>query len=667
MLLARYGWAGIGIADLSRGMKPILRPCLACAWRTTVLAAMVLALGTPANAQNGKLDEVVQQAIKDGRADVPVILRYKSLKAHDRGKQRLGKLKATITREMRGQRAIGTHLNRTQLYDVLLDAELEHVSYDAPVQATELLGTSTTSITSLTDAGVSVDASGARVARERYKVSGAGVTVAVIDSGVQPSADVPASRIKAFVDFVNGYSSAYDDYGHGTHVAGIIAGNGAKSNGKFTGVAPGANIVALKVLDSRGGGSTSDVLAALDWVTQNYLAYNIRVVNLSIGHPIFEKADYDPLVLAVEELTRRGVVVTVAAGNMGKLKTTGQIVYQSVTSPGNARGALTVGATNTKGTLERTDDVVADFSGRGPTRLDKAIKPDVVAPGYAIAAYVPGYAYMTLAYPQLMLAGGYMRLNGTSMATPLVAGIAALMLEANPGLSSHTVKAVMQYTAQRLNGFDVVTQGAGEVNAAGAVRLAKLINPSAPLGTKWVKSAQPPTRGDLLFNEVAHWGRATIWNESVHTGLEVYMRLAQWDDNIVWGMNDNIVWGMDENIVWGATDNVNATMMVDDNIVWGMTDDNIVWGMTDDNIVWGMQDDNIVWGMDENIVWGMDDNMVWGMSDDNIVWGMSDDNIVWGMSDDNIVWGMSDMVGDDTPPLNVSVWDIIAAYLQGVR
>jgi serine protease AprX len=468
-------------------------------------------------------------------------------------------------------------------------------------------------------------------------VTGTGVTVAIIDSGVQPNPDLPASRIRAFVDFVNGRPQPYDDYGHGTHVAGIIAGNGAQSGGWVTGAAPNANIVSLKVLDGTGAGSTSNVLAALDWVLTNHAAYDIRVVNLSIGHPIYEAAATDPLVQAVEALSREGVVVVVASGNLANKNADHTPKYGTVTSPGNAPSAITVGAVNTNGTLHRGDDFVADFSGRGPTRFDNSIKPDIVAPGYAIVSTIPTGSYLQTKYPTLS-GYGYMRLNGTSMATPVVTGAAALVLSANPRLSAHTVKAVLEYTAQRLPDKNAMTQGAGEVNMAGAVRLAKMINPAATPGTNWLKSPNKLTRADLLYDEVAAWGRATIWGDQIYVGQSIYMNLAQWNDAIVWGFCENIVWSFDDNIVWGFTDNI--VWGFDDNIVWGFTDDNIVWGFSDDSLALS-HTDNIVWSFTDNIVWGFDDNIVWGF-DDNIVWGF-DDNIVWGFSDDNTV------VGADSP------------------
>jgi serine protease AprX len=563
--------------------------------------------------------------LKEGRDDLPVIVRYKDNASKERNKKALKGQRTQLRREMRKLRAMGLKTNRASLLAMLADSGVEGVSYDAPVQAFQ--------DPSLPPVPVSIDSSGSRSARGRYGATGSGVTVAVIDSGVQPSPDLPASRIRAFVDFVNGQTQPYDDYGHGTHVAGIIAGNGAQSWGYVTGAAPDANIVALKVLDGTGAGSTSNVLAALDWVLVNHATYNIRVVNLSVGHPVYEQASTDPLVQAVEELSKRGVLVVVASGNLANKNSTRTPAYGTVTSPGNAPSALTVGAVNTNGTLHRSDDFVADFSGRGPTRFDKAIKPDVLAPGYAVVSTIPTGSYLQRTYPA-MSGYGYMRLNGTSMATPVVTGAAAQVLSANPGLSAHTVKAVLQYTAQRLPGPNVMTQGAGQVNVSGAVRLAKLINPNAAPNTNWLKANGKPTRADLLYGEVAAWGRATVWGQGVYVGQNIYMNLAQWNDNIVWGFTDeNIVWGFDDNIVWGFDENI--VWAFDENIVWGFTDDNIVWGFTDENIVWGF-DENIVWGFDDNIVWGFDDNIVWGFSDENIVWGF-DDNIVWGFSDDNTV------------------------------
>jgi serine protease AprX len=604
----------------------IPRHYLTRALRSLVLGTAVLALASPAYAQKGKsnrprTDKAIEDALRDGR-DVPVIVRYTDAAAGERIKKQKGG-KRLLRREHKAMRAVSMKVNHRALRELLEDeaADVLSVSYDAPVQG-NLLGLLTPAPTA-----VSIDASGARTARSRYGVNGSGVTVAVIDSGVKPHADLPAWRIKAFVDFVNGRTTAYDDYGHGTHVAGIVAGSGASSNGQYAGVAPNASIVALKVLDATGSGKTSDVMAALEWVLANHAKYGIRVVNLSLGHPIYESAATDPLVQLVDQLSQRGIVVVVSAGNMGR-NSLGQTVYGTITSPANAQGAIAVGAADTKNSLLRSDDGVASFSSRGPTRYDYFVKPDVLAPGYQIASLIATGSTLATKYPNYQIGSSYFRLNGTSQAAPVVAGTAALALQANPALTANTVKGILQFTSQRLRNLDVMTQGAGQVNAAGVVRFAQMIYANQTPGKRWMRTSRKPVGADLLFGETAFWGRALIWGKDVKANSNaLYVRAEMWNDNIVWGyLFDNIVWGMfmDENIVWG--------MLSFDNIVWGMLlDDNIVWGMTDDNIVWGFDDsvsgllfDNIVWGMDENIVWGASDSV---MAFSELLIGMSTEDV----------------------------------------
>ncbi len=590
----------------------ISRNYLTRSLRGLVLGTAVLALTSPASAQSPpssrpRTDRAVDDAFRDGK-DIPVIVRYKDAAAGERvKKQKAGKRQ--VRRDHKALGAVSLKVNHRALRELLEDEanDVLSVSYDAPVKGQQLLG-----LNLLQPTAVSTAASGSAVARSRYGVTGSGVTVAVIDSGVKPHTDLPSWRIKAFVDFVNGRATAYDDYGHGTHVAGIVAGSGAASKGQYAGTAPGASIVALKVLDAAGSGKTSDVMAALEWVLANHAAYGIRVVNLSLGHPIYESATTDPLVQLVEQLSQRGIVVVASAGNSGK-NALGQTVYGSVMSPANAQGAIAVGAADTAYTLARRDDSVASFSSRGPTRFDYYLKPDVLAPGYHIASLLASGSTLANRYPNYQIGSSYFRLNGTSQAAPVVAGTAALLLQANPTLSAHAVKGIVQYTAQRLRNADVMSQGAGEINVAGAVRLAKMVNTSQADGKRWVMSSRRPIAADYLFGEVAFWGSAIVGGNRIKPGTNaMFVKSAMWDDNIVWGLL------MDDNIVWG--------MMLDDNIVWGLfSDDNIVWGMLmDDNIVWGMNDDNIVWGFDDTVS-GL-------LSDDNIVWGM-DDNIVWGASD----------------------------------
>ena len=217
--------------------------------------------------------------------------------------------------------------------------------------------------------------------------------------------------------------------------------------------APRAHLVGLKVLDENGGGYISDVIAALDWVIANKSAYNIRVANLSVGAAVTTFYNNDPLTLAAKRAVEAGVVVVTAAGNLGK-NPYGRIQYGGITAPGNAPWVLTVGASSHEGTTSRSDDEMGMHSSRGPTAVDFSAKPDVVAPGTGTVRrrLDQGKFYVTKA---LSLVSGsrllgykpYLALTGTSMASPVVAGTVALMLQANPSLTPNAVKAILLHVA----------------------------------------------------------------------------------------------------------------------------------------------------------------------------------------------------------------------------
>ena len=437
------------------------------------------------------------------------------------------------------------------------------------------------------------------------------LSVAVIDSGLLPSLDLPASRIRAYKDFVSGGTSPVDLCGHGTHVAGAIGGNGYQSFGEYQGVKPNVNLVVLRVLGDDCSGKTSDVIDALEWVARNHQQYKIKVVNLSLGHPVFESVITDPMVKAVERLSRKGIVVVTAAGNMGINPKTGLPGYGGVGVPCNSPSALCVGALDTRGTATFDDDTVASFSSRGPTRFDMLVKPDVVANGVNVISLNADGSKIDKGNAQKAIFGNnnnkkagaaYMSLSGTSMASPMVAGTAARMLTVNPRLSANMVKLFVQFTARVLPGVDTLTQGAGALNIQGAVRLAKIVDARAAHGTNWLTTQRMPKANRLSSGQVVTWGKRVIYGDRFVVGNGAAVHMARWDDNIAWGydsLSDNIVWGNmadDDNIVWGN--------IADDNIAWGA---NIVWGF--DNIVWGFWDDNIVWG---NVHKNDVDNIVWG-------------------------------------------------------
>jgi len=449
---------------------------------------------------------------------------------------------------------------------------------------------------------------GAKWVRENLGFDGAGVGVAIIDSGVTGwHDDLGSDRVVHFADFVSFQSQPYDDYGHGTHVAGIIAGNGYDSGGARLGIAPAANLVVLKVLDGDGFGYISNVIAALDYAVEHRAQYNIRVINLSVAAGVYESYTTDPLTLAAKRAVESGVVVVTAAGNLGR-NAQGQPQYGGITAPGNAPWVLTVGASSHNGTISRADDSVAPFSSRGPSFIDYSAKPDLVAPGVGIESLADPSSLLFATHPTARLWGTvdtvtqpYLSLTGTSMAAPVVTGTVALMMQANPSLTPNLVKAILQYTAEHKTRYNEMTQGAGFLNARGAVQVAKSLAATSAAGADAAPISDPTP-----WNKHINWGNHRIGGGVLRSDANA------WRLDVTWGASNTadgntIVWGTvckraDDcgNIIRGSIDD-------EDNIVWGTSCSDaqcsdVVWGpSTEDNIVWGTStiddvEDNIVWG-----------------------------------------------------------------------
>src|SRR3954462_6659333 len=237
----------------------------------------------------------------------------------------------------------------------------------------------------------------------QYGWTGAGVGVAIIDSGVAFHPDLKG-RIVYSESFVPTDSSTNDAYGHGTHVAGIAGGNAFDSTGPnyiytFRGIAPQANIINLRALDSSGQGSDSSVINAIERAIQLKNTWNIRVLNLSLGRTIAESYTLDPLCQEVEKAWQQGLVVVVAAGNDGRDNSMGTNGYSTIASPGDDPYVITVGAMKDMGTTTRSDDLVASYSSKGPTLLDQVVKPDLVAPGNSIVSALASGSQLPQRFP----------------------------------------------------------------------------------------------------------------------------------------------------------------------------------------------------------------------------------------------------------------------------
>lgn len=629
-----------------------------------VLLALILLAGigpSPVLAQRSKLDDHLQRLAdaQNGKSRVDVIVKVRG--------NGLGQVARKILRrgdKVRGRQPsaglLAAEVRREDLAALAADPAVESVSVDAPVSAFGAAAASADTEPTVhaakrkshrSDGTARADALRQTLGVDGLPYSGSGIGVAIIDSGIQPMVDFGV-RITAFRDFTKNDAPdgravpAYDDYGHGTHIAGLIGSNGTLSRGEHRGVAPEARLIGLKVLDDRGEGRTSDVIAALDFATRKKAALGIDIVNLSLGHPIYEPAATDPLVQAVERATRAGLVVLVAAGNFGENPETGVVGYAGIMSPGNAPSAITIGALETRGTVARSDDRIPDYSSRGPTWYDALLKPDVVAPGDDLASNVSRSSWLARRYRQLVTkarGGAFIELSGTSMSTGVASGVVALVLEAQrrddppATLSANMVKALLQYSALDVKSgggaYDALTQGAGAINAEGAVRLASAVDAAAPLGSPWMEGFGEPST--TIAGETLPWSQTVYWGDRPLMGPSITVKELAWQGHVVWGTDTFWSTVADfEHIVWGTT--VHWLPVVDEHIVWGT-------GLAFDYSFLG--DEHIVWGTD--VFW--DEHIVWGTSlvglsfDEHIVWGAagSPANTVWGSlyDDEHVVWG----------------------------
>ena len=436
----------------------------------------------------------------------------------------------------------------------------------------------------------------ADAAYTQYGLTGQGVTVAVVDSGVMPYADLSKdqnnSRVVSGPSFVPGDPSTADACGHGTHVAGIVAGNAFYSSlsyctHSYYGIARAAGILGVRVLDKSGQGSVSTVVSGIQWVVKNKAAYNVRVLNLSLGHPVGESYKTDPLCQAVEAAWKAGIVVVCAAGNNGRVSVVSLpgvsnegwgTAYGSVTSPGNDPSVITVGATKSVDAV-RAHDRIATYSGRGPSRLDLVLKPDIIAPGNKVISLGTSYSYLYSGFPgnqiplstymptapggtnqagsqnvmSAMTSATYYRLSGTSMAAPVVAGAAALLLQASPNLTPDTVKARLMISADKWadpqGNADPLTYGAGYLNipaalASTAVATLPALSPALTedgAGNVFLNASQITSASHVIWGSAGLTDMHVIWGSNAITGSGLLT-----DSHVIWGssvFSDHVIWG----------------------------------------------------------------------------------------------------------------------------
>lgn len=532
------------------------------------IAAFLFVLLPPA-AQSGqggaKLSREVEEKIRAAGPDdlLPVIIQTVDeptsghfARLHGRG----GAVKARHV-AIRGYSA---GVPASQIAALADDPEVERISFDSPVTAH--LDVAYKAV----KADLAYASSGG--------LTGKGVAVAVLDTGAVAHQDLlrPKGSPQVIeVEVVGHETGLADYYGHGTHVAGIINGNGSASSDKlsfrtFKGLAPGAQLISIRALYPNGTGYTSDIISGIDWAIRYKTNYNIRVLNLSLGHPVYESYTTDPMCRAVRNAYDNGILVVVAAGNDGGVGSG----FGTITSPGNEPSAVTVGAMDDANTATTTDDVLAWYSSKGPSLIDYVVKPDLVAPGTWIVSLRAAGSYLDTAYHSLALRiadykndppnaakdGAYYVLSGTSMSAPMVSATAALMVQKDPSLNPGTVKARLMKSAVKDDRI-VFETGAGYLDVDAALKAAGYAKDAlSPL-------AMLASDGNVYIQDTGRiWGidftLGAIWGGGVK-GTCIGISMTDVPDTIT------ATYGA----VWGGK--IGTKSIIDNNMI---TSSGLVWG-----------------------------------------------------------------------------------------
>ncbi|OZM56500.1 hypothetical protein CIB95_12045 [Lottiidibacillus patelloidae] len=540
------------------------------------------------NAEMNKIHPALRAVMKDSSQDIVSVIVAKSPNNSAVDTAKL--LGATVKAEWEFINAFAIDIKASMLDELATLSDVYMITEEGHVMSTKEKdeGTTDDKVASPFDGSIIENAFNASVKADKVwekGYTGQGVTIAVLDTGIYegPNSDFNKRLIKS-VNVNPNASNGADKYGHGTHVAGIIAGDGKNSGGKYMGIAPDANLISVKFADDNGMSSEMDLLNALQWVYENKDEYNIRVVNISSTLATKQRYQESMVSAAVELLWASGVVVVVAAGNSG---------YEECSTchaPANDPFVITVGAVDDNGTKSTDDDYEKPWSSSGETMAGIS-KPEIMAPGAKIVSYMPEGELKKMAKGNVENNADYFRMGGTSMAAPMVTGVVALMLEANPNLTPNQIKYILMHSAR-----DYVSINKEYLQSLSREELDALDIDNIDPQYLEVAMSIP---GIVSADKAVDWALKEEVIPSANMDYQINPILTHSDDSV---LHNNVTWA---NVTWANVTWANVTWA---NVTWA----NVTWA----NVTWA----NVTWA---NVTWA---NVTWA----NVTWA----NVTWANSFD---------------------------------